>query len=384
MITSIVQLPEFAVPGTVLHGLRYGGLYPQEYIHDVQFIQTCGRDLSISHDLYKYKLRVVEPYGRSFDVVMATSGPIHQYSIIDGDLAVYPIYAREVTHGGFSSQYLSPIILNIENINRLFAEKLYLPGVTSLMSVMTHGIGSYISEVEHIPSNVLDKDYDPNYATLAPIRDDFIENFIGGGSTARDMLKDDVSKSCVLYGYVPMVTQKVLNAKCLGEITPLIDMYHASSMIELMVNSAAGNYNWYYSMINNKHPPYEHVYTTDDRSCNMDRLIYVATMMGSADFSIEFEDIRNSNCATRWKVFNVERADIDVSFRDTSYMAYAMREFLAPNIAWPTDGYVKVVGSYLEDMWVSDRNGEVISYFDLFWWILTSGAGLINISSAYI
>ena len=45
---------------------------------------------------------------------------------------------------------------------------------------------------------------------------------------------------------------------------------------------------------------------------------------------------------------------------------------------------VKIVGSYLEDIWVWSTDDELVCYIDLVWWILASGGGLINSNQIYV
>jgi len=386
MITSIVHLPEFAPPGTVLRGSKYGGLYPPEFVNDIQFIQVSGRDLPIDHNLYKYKLRVTEQYGRMFDVVMATTGPIVGTGLVsvDPSTVVYPLYLREVICNGYNSHYISSVILNTEGISRLLTERLGIQGVTTITSIMEHGIQRYVSDIDHIPTEILEHNCDPRLATLVPMRNTFMENFVRGGSTAGDMLRDIVSLACVPYGYVGAETSVVINARVLQDILGLIDPYHSRSMIELMISSVDRDYSSYFSLINTKHPPYEQVYMHSDQTGDIDKLLYVSTMFGSADFTIEFQDLYNPKDMLSWKKFDVAKSDTETICKSTSYITWEFRESLINHIQHPLGEYAKVVGSYLEDMWVYDRQGELIAYFDLVWWFLTAGAGLINISSAYI
>jgi hypothetical protein len=45
---------------------------------------------------------------------------------------------------------------------------------------------------------------------------------------------------------------------------------------------------------------------------------------------------------------------------------------------------VKIVGSYMEDIWVWSKDNELVCYIDLVWWILAAGGGLINQNQVYV
>lgn len=386
MITSIIKLPEFSPGNVSIYGESPGGIYSSQYIDDVQFPQKRGRVIPIGTNIFKYKIRVTEPYGKVVDVIILSFSPITGNS--DPYTEIFPVYLRETTTNGFNTHFLSSVIFNVESINRFFSA-IGTPHVTTIADVLSYGVSRYTSDISHIPYEILDNKCDKRYATLATIPDDLMERFCGGCEGDREYLQREVSSSCVTEGIITGEIKRVFNANCWFEIAPFVDHKHTLSFIELMIRSVESQFSFYHSLINSKHPPYDPVYKNCNKGC-MDSLLYLTSMLPDIDFTMKFTVDRGTPVSMdrinmQTCVFNENGSTCSTPARLNWNICKQFQQYLCGECnVIPSDGQLIVTGSYLEDLWVYDSSDELVTYIDLVWWNLAAGAGLINISSAYI
>lgn len=384
MINSIVNLPEFSQPGTIIDGTKYGGIYPSSMVKDVSNIQIGGRQFPIVGGLCKYKLRVTDMYGKMGDIVFVTLEPLDLYNFLNNQsIEIFPIYLRENPCAGYSSHFLSSIILNVAAINRLFT-KLGVPNVCNVAYAIQYAVSRLTNDIHHIPEWILDNKCDPRYATLACIDDTLIEDLTYGGNDAANRLQDLAGRACVPAGMVSGEWDAILSSNYFLQIMGIFDPGHYNSLIEMSVRSAAEQYSSYFSIIHNCEPPYGDKYLSGQSANSMDRLLYYSTLFKTQDFDVVLPGAgyatppvcKGLDVNVDINTFLVDNFNILAGFNR------AIRSEVRPDII--PDEQLKVTGSYLEDMWVYDSENNLIRYIDLVWWILAAGAGLINISSVCI
>jgi len=407
MITSIVQLPEFAKVGTtVIDGTTTGGIYPSSIMANVQRVQTqmSGRKFLIFEGLSKYKVRVLDMYGKICDIVFATLDPIDLNDLRScASVEIFPLYLRENPCMGYSSHFLSSIILNVASINRMFNSisnrmfSSYLsaqiggtPGqVCSLQYVFNYALKRMSSDISHIPDWILDNKADLRYATLSPIPDTTMTDFLYGENGAGDRLRETANKSCVPIGLVTGEIESVFNATNMWTLAMLLDCNHLNSLIELSIRSAVSDYATYFSLIHNHHPPYESTYISRSASGKMDRLLYCESLLKTQDFSV---NLRTGLGRSHMAPPNGCGLDVNFDISNFQIQNYNILEMFNLCVRYETAytsleaeySPLRVTGSYLEDLWVYNNEGELVAYIDLVWWIVAAGAGLINISSVCI
>ena len=239
MINSIVNLPEFSQPGTIIDGTKYGGIYPSSMVKDISNIQIGGRQFPIVGGLCKYKLRVTDMYGKMGDIVFVTLEPLDLYNFRNSQsIEIFPIYLRENPCSGYSSHFLSSIILNVAAINRLFT-KLGVPNVCNVAYAIQYAVSRLTNDIHHIPDWVLDNKCDPRYATLACIDDTLIEDLTYGGNDAANRLQDLAGRACVPAGLVAGEWDAILSSNYFLQIMGIFDPSHYNSLIEMSVRSVA-------------------------------------------------------------------------------------------------------------------------------------------------
>lgn len=384
MINSIVNLPEFSQPGTIIDGTKYGGIYPSSMVKDISNIPIGGRQFPIVGGLCKYKLRVTDMYGKMGDIVFITLEPLDLYNFRNSQsIEIFPIYLRENPCAGYSSHFLSSIILNVAAINRLFT-KLGVPNVCNVAYAIQYAVSRLTNDIHHIPEWILDNKCDPRYATLACIDDNLIEDLTYGGNDAANRLQDLAGRACVPDGLVVGEWDAILSSNYFLQLMGIFDPGHYNSLIEMSVRSAADQYSSYFSIIHDCEPPYGDKYLSRQSANSMDRLLYYSTLFKTQDFDIVLPGTgyvtppvcKGLDVNVDINTFLVDNFNILAGFNR------AIRSEVRPDII--PDEQLKVTGSYLEDMWVYDSENNLIRYIDLVWWILAAGAGLINISSVCI
>ena len=384
MINSIVNLPEFSQPGTIIDGTKYGGIYPSSMVKDISNIQIGGRQFPIVGGLCKYKLRVTDMYGKMGDIVFVTLEPLDLYNFRNSQsIEIFPIYLRENPCSGYSSHFLSSIILNVAAINRLFT-KLGVPNVCNVAYAIQYAVSRLTNDIHHIQEWVLDNKCDPRYATLACIDDTLIEDLTYGGNDAANRLQDLAGRACVPSGLVAGEWDAILGSNYFLQLMGIFDPSHYNSLIEMSVRSVADQYPSYFSVIHKCEPPYGDKYLSRQSANSIDRLLYYSTMFKTQDFDIVCPGTgyitppvcRGLDVNVDINTFSVDNYNILEGFNRA-----ARSEFESDTLA---DKQLKITCSYLEDMWVYDSENNLIRYLDLVWWILAAGDGLINISSVCI
>lgn len=385
MINSIVNLPEFSQPGTIIDGTKYGGVYPSSMVKDIVNAQISGRQFPIVGGLSKYKLRVTDMYGKMGDIVFVTLEPLDLYNFRNSQsVEIFPIYLRESPCAGYSSHFLSSIILNVAAINRLF-ERLVVPHVCNVAYAIQYAVSKLTNDIHHIPEWVLDNKCDPRYATLACVDDTLMEDLVHGGNDAANRLQDLASKTCVPMGLISGEWDAILSSNYFLQLMGIFDPSHYNSLIEMSVRSAVDQYQSYFSIIHNCEPPYGDKYFSKQTENGVDRLLYYSTLFKTQDFDIVCPGqpgymtppvCRGLDVNFDMNTFSVDNYNILDGFNRA-----VRSEFHSDLIG---NEQLKVTCSYLEDMWIYDSENNLIRYMDLVWWILAAGAGLINISSVCI
>lgn len=392
MITSIIKLPSFdGVSGipTSINGIHYrGSIFSPEVYGDDGYVPHCGRAFSIYTQWKKYKLRCTGGGfdNKFFDVICCADGEIN-WRAPDMSVRIYPLYIRIVTNTGVMplSGIRGNVVLNIPGINRLFGDYHTGQQVCGLVDLLHYLLNTDMDVIENIPDYVLDDKVHDKLTTLFPIKDSIGTLLLEGGDYARAQVRDQVSFSCVWHGEIPFEVLTVLQCKTLRQLLPLIDTMACSLDINsVLVNEVEDDFHVFYSWIHHTDdvsPRYLH--TDPDRS--IPHLLYQHALANSPDFEVcggaEVLDpawgntfdgnfmIGKQTCVTdtvsKWLVLDI-------------YHLITLSGMTSPGKR------VRIVGSYMEDIWVWSTDNELVCYIDLVWWILASGGGIINSDQVYV
>lgn len=395
MITSIIQLPSFdgtAVGRTTcIEGLnnRYSVFTDDVYNTDFDAATPpSGRAFVINPEWKKYKLRctVGGNENKFFDVVCCTNGIIDLRNP-NPVIRVYPLYVRIVTRLGVMpmSGLRGNVFLNIPGINDLFKDYNVTQGVCGIVEVFDYLLSNYMDATDHLPDCLLEHKVHREFATLFPIKECIGSLMLEGGDYAKAQLRDQVNFSCVWKGEIPFDVLTVLQCRFLQQLLPMINTVSCSLDIgAIMVNQAKEDFSLYYDWVHMTDDVCPRYFNSDPDG-TMPHLLYQHALANSPDFeAIGGSEILDPMFGNSFDgAFNIGKT---ATMNDTvsAWLVRDIYQLIALSHMTNPGKRVKIVGSYMEDIWVWSEDNELVCYIDLVWWILAAGGGLINLNQVYV
>lgn len=385
MIESIVPLPEFANAGTVIHGIYTGGgIYgTEDEIPDCPELHLGGRDIEIQPSiLFKYKMIVTVPLKeRQYHIVFVSTTKLNILNLRDTEEAViFPLYVREYPTNGKKPVLRSNAILSMKGINRLF-EFMNVGEVASMAEAIYHLMNRvHIDDFSRFPKYAAEHMYATGLGTLAPTPPNLGVLMAAPDGACAEELDTITDYGCILSGYLPTEIVTILTSECMRQILPFVDPHHTRSLTTTSVLSAMKDWGSLCSWIHKwdeQTPRYE---TTSIGESVKDILFYGASFH-TIDFDIECDPSLMHGRQQMFDPYNCmsinpqESPGYIIQFGNAIFNHLGFNQF---------EGYCRVVGSYLEDLWIYDRQGELLCYIDLVWWILAQGGGLLNSNAVFI
>lgn len=375
MISSFVELPEFATPGTVITARR-----PlRDAWFKCGFPVMVGRDIAVTGLIHKYKVQYTDHRkGKTYSIVYLSQDKLDPYNLEDNKVIV-PIYFREYNIRPEVAPILSNLVLWLPGINFVFKNWMGLGSVISIPTFSDRIIqtSSIDDPTAYIPRKLLDRMYDENFATASSVNVDDLFDALSGSydmMQSKLMLDDILDKGAKLKGQVSEELYKILSIMNTSYMKKIMDPNHCLSQVTSQVMNSSCIFEGMNEMIHK----YDFQIPKYVRMCDpieeMELLLWYSSMAATSDFKLTCKGDIN------W----------DASFVDLSYghpakevhysvgcmIGDAIRTALYHQYGKSMD--VDAVGSYLEDIWIYDLAGELVGYIDLVWWILAAAPGLIN------
>lgn len=368
MISSIVQLPEFSCPGTVIHG-KNDWSRPQSFVPDDRNLYMWGgRDIIIPRNIYKYKIRMTDLIrGRIYTVVFVTFSALDLVHFKNSaGVEIFPLYAREYTTPGAEKYSNSNLALYIPGCNRLF-DRLGIHQVCSVTSAIYRVIDHLaLYSYDHLPRYISENLLSHEWGTTHPNTDDLVA-LVEEGDCER--FKYLVDEHCILQRYFSVTLEGIMQMQMFGQMIPMIDPTHSMDPITLKVRDSAVDYPAYYSLIHSENY-LGSCYVSNDINDSVNRLIYAASCIDAFEFSV--------NCATVQP--GSARTLNPITLREQSHVTSPTIASIAQaaNMQLASANAGTVVGSYLEDLLIYDADHGCVAFIDVVWWILASATGLVN------
>ena len=385
MIISVIELPSFdgaRVGNAHIDGINSRCAVFTDDVYGDSAIPTSGRAFTINREWKKYKLRCTGSgcENKFFDIICCANGTIDIRNP-NPLVRIYPLYVRIVTRFGVMpmSGLRGNVFLNSPGINDLFKDYNVAQGVCSIVDVFDYLLSNYMDVTEHLPDCLLEHKVYREFATLFPIKDCIGSLILEGGSYARSQLRDQVNFSCVWKGEIPLDVLTVLGCRCLKQVIPLVDRTSCYLDLEAtLTNEVRDDFSIYYDwihMVDDVCPRY----FNSDPDGTMPHLLYQHALSSSPNFqAIGGPEVLDTMFGSSFDgAFNIGQT-INMSDTVSTWLVRDIYQIISLSHMTNPGKRVKIVGSYMEDIWVWSTSNELVCYIDLVWWILASGGGLIN------
>ena len=390
MITSIIKLPSFdgssAKGSAYIDGLNSRCAVFTDEVYCETGVPPSGRAFAINPVWRKYKLRCMCCENKFFDIVCCADGDI-DLRRQNTFTRIYPLYVRIVTKFGVMpmSGLRGNVFLNIPGINALFKDYNVAQDVCSIVDVFDYLLSNYMDSTSHLPDCLLEHKVHREFATLFPIKDCIGTLMLEGGEYSRTQLRDQVNFSCVWKGEIPLEVLTILGCRCVRQLLPLVDPVSCQlDLGSVLVNEVKNDFSLYYEWIHKTDDVCPRYFNSDpDRT--MPHLLYQHALSSSPDFcAIGGADILDPMYGNSFDgSFNIGKT---ATMTDTvsAWLVRDIYQIITLSHMTHPGKRVKIVGSYMEDIWVWSTDSELVCYIDLVWWILASGGGLINSNQIYV
>lgn len=415
MITSFVILPEYTAYGLVMQGAV---LSHARFVGDGAIADECrmGRNFQIPTVEYR-KVKMTVPdyqkgvvyaivglifpppelvvYGSGKDYYTDSIRACVEQGNLDYIAAAYfiPLYVTEhlirveeelqadCNLFNTPSTFPGKTCMYIPGINELFSNFLNLNNVTSLTALWYWELRNCDVDIERVPQEILDNDLDPDFATLSVCQDvrDFDELNIA--SSNRDVAETVIEKCCVRKDKFPQSVRGILQMRYMYQLIPLIDKHYTLHPITNSVRTAAEEAYLWNHLIHHVDDGTPRLKTVNNGA--MREVLDLASRLPSCDFKLLCRPVDNGFqsmlVGPPMEVFNPFSFGSAINTSPTYIkLCDIIREEVGYMYNYLADVELRIVGSYLEDLWVFSKDGDLIQYIDLFWWNLAAGDGLFN------
>ena len=367
MISSIVRLPEFSVPGTIIQGINESSCFTPHVL-----CTWGGRNIALMPNMCKYKIKLTDiVHGRVYTIVFVTFSELdlNRFSNSAG-VEIFPIYLREYPIPGAEMYSDSNLAVYIPGCNRLF-ERLGIPAVcsvnTAIHRIMDHmALDSYDFVPKYVGENLLSYDW----GTASPVKDDLTEVVVGGQATA-DRFNSIVDQHCILQKYFSTEVECIMRMMLFGQMIPIIDPTNKLDPLTISVRNSEQESSAYYAWIHKTDDSFPR-YVTDDSYNFMNSIIYSTSCINSFEyrFNVDSDATLFDPVTLRSSTMSYNR--ILNAVADSADSQCQLNPNPLISSVWI------IVGTYIEDLCMYDRNNELIAYIDFVWWILASASGLVN------